>query len=52
MDELLWGKDLEDVFDWVKRLQMATKFVSMMRRSFSRLLNLIYKERPMTGTRN
>jgi len=25
MDELLWGKDLEDVFDWVERLQMATK---------------------------
>jgi hypothetical protein len=25
MDELLWGKDLENVFDWVERLQMATK---------------------------
>ncbi len=21
MDELFWGKDLEDVFDWAKRLQ-------------------------------
>jgi hypothetical protein len=25
MDELLWGKDLEDMFDWVERLQMAAK---------------------------
>jgi hypothetical protein len=23
MDELFWGKDLEDVFDWAKRLKMA-----------------------------
>jgi hypothetical protein len=20
MDELFWGKDMEDVFDWIKRL--------------------------------
>jgi hypothetical protein len=25
MDELFWGKDLEDVFDRVERLQMVTK---------------------------
>jgi hypothetical protein len=25
IDELFWGKDLEDMFDWVERLQMATK---------------------------
>ncbi len=25
MDELLWGKDLEDVFDWVERLKMPAK---------------------------
>jgi hypothetical protein len=25
MDELLWGKDLEDVFDWAKKLQMVAK---------------------------
>ncbi len=25
MDELFWGKDLEDVFDWVERLQMAVE---------------------------
>jgi hypothetical protein len=25
MDELLWGKDLEDVFEWVERLKMAAK---------------------------
>ncbi len=23
MDELFWGKDTEDVFDWTKKLQMA-----------------------------
>ncbi len=23
MDELFWGKDLEDVSDWAERLQMA-----------------------------
>ncbi len=23
MDELFWGKDMEDVFDWVERLQIA-----------------------------
>jgi hypothetical protein len=23
MDGPFWGKDLEDVFDWVERLQMA-----------------------------
>ncbi len=23
MDELFWGKDMEDVFDWIKRLQMV-----------------------------
>ncbi len=23
MDELLWGKELEDKFDWAERLQMA-----------------------------
>jgi hypothetical protein len=23
MDGLFWEKDLEDVFDWVERLQMA-----------------------------
>jgi len=25
MDELFWGKDLEDVFDWVERLHMAVE---------------------------
>jgi hypothetical protein len=25
MDELFWGKDMEDVFDWIKRMWMATK---------------------------
>jgi hypothetical protein len=25
MDELFWGKDLKDVFDWAKRLQMAVE---------------------------
>jgi hypothetical protein len=25
MDESFWGKDLEDVFDWVERLQMAVE---------------------------
>jgi hypothetical protein len=25
MDESFWGKDLEDVFDWVERLQMLVK---------------------------
>jgi len=25
MDELFWGNDLEDVFDWVERLQMAVE---------------------------
>jgi hypothetical protein len=23
MNEFFWGKDLEDVFDWVERIQMA-----------------------------
>jgi hypothetical protein len=23
MDELFWGKDMEDVFDWTKKLQMV-----------------------------
>jgi len=25
MDELLWGKDMEDVFDWIEKLQLAKK---------------------------
>jgi hypothetical protein len=25
MDELFWGKEFEDVHDWVDRLEMATK---------------------------
>lgn len=25
MDELFWGKDMEDDFDWTKRLQMVIK---------------------------
>jgi hypothetical protein len=25
MDKLFWGKDMEDVFDWTKRLQMVRK---------------------------
>jgi len=25
MDELFWGKDLEDVFDWAERLHMAVE---------------------------
>jgi hypothetical protein len=25
MDELLWRNDLEDVFNWAKRLQITTK---------------------------
>jgi hypothetical protein len=23
MDELFWGKDMEDVFDWIERLMMV-----------------------------
>jgi hypothetical protein len=25
MDELFWGKDMEDIFDWTKQLRMVTK---------------------------
>jgi len=25
MDELFWGKDMEEIFDWTKRLQMAVE---------------------------
>jgi hypothetical protein len=25
MDELLWGKELEDVFDWAKKLHMVVE---------------------------
>ncbi len=25
MDELFWGKELEDVFDWAKKLHMAVE---------------------------
>jgi len=25
MDKLVWGKDMEDIFDWTKRLQMVGK---------------------------
>lgn len=23
MDELFWGKDMQDVFDWIEKIQMA-----------------------------
>jgi hypothetical protein len=25
MEELFWGKDMEDIFDWTKRLQMVVE---------------------------
>jgi hypothetical protein len=25
MDEMFWGKDLEDVFDWAERLQHGNR---------------------------
>jgi hypothetical protein len=25
VDELLWGKEFEDILDWIKRLEMASK---------------------------
>ncbi len=25
MDQLLWGKDFEDILDWIERLKMASE---------------------------
>ncbi len=49
MDELFWGKDLEDVFDWVERLQMQQRCENMMRRSCLKLLGLTYTIKRKTG---
>jgi len=51
MDELLWGKDLKYVFDWVEKLQMATKVHEYDEEKFFKIAKLIYKERPRTGIR-
>jgi len=40
MDELLWGKDLKDVFNWVKRLQMATKICEYDEEKFFKIVRL------------
>ncbi len=51
MDELFWGKDLEDVFDQVKRLQMAIEVQEYDEDFFSNLLNLTYVETQKTSAR-
>jgi hypothetical protein len=36
MDELLWGREFEDVHDWAERLKMATKVGILMNKSYSK----------------
>ncbi len=41
MDEFLWGKDMEDVFDQTQRLQMAAKVRELDEDKLFKLPNLI-----------
>jgi len=43
MDELFWDKDMEDVFDWTKRLQMATKVKELDEDKFFKIAKLNLK---------
>jgi len=43
MDELFWDKDMEDVFDWTKRLQMATKVRELDEDKFFKIAKLNLK---------
>jgi hypothetical protein len=37
MDKLFWGRDYEDVSDWVERLTMAVEVRDLMQTNYSRL---------------
>jgi hypothetical protein len=37
MDELFWGKDMEDVFCWMERLQMVAKVKELNENKFSKI---------------
>lgn len=40
MDELFWGKDLEDVFDWGERLHMAIEVCEYDEEKFLKIIKL------------
>jgi hypothetical protein len=37
MDELFWGKDMENVFCWMERLQMVAKVKELNENKFSKI---------------
>jgi hypothetical protein len=39
MDELFWGEELEDVTNWAKKLEMATKVKGIDEQKNSKLVN-------------
>ncbi len=39
MDELFWGNEFEDVYDWVERLEMVAKVRELTSKNCSRLAN-------------
>ncbi len=45
MDELFWGRDHEDVNDWVERLTMATKVQDLNANKLFKIAKLNLKAR-------
>lgn len=46
MDELFWGKDMEDIFDWTKQLRMVTKVQELDEEKLFKIAKLNLKGKP------
>ncbi len=49
MDGPFWGKDLEDVFDWVKNFKWQHKFENMMKRNYLKFPSSTYVIKQIIG---
>lgn len=52
MNEIFWGKDMEDVFNSIKKLQRLKRSKNWMKKNYSKLWNSTWKERPKIGAVN
>jgi hypothetical protein len=43
MDELFWGKDMEDIFDWIEQLRMVTKVQELDEKKLFKIVKLNLK---------
>jgi hypothetical protein len=52
MDELFWGKDMEDVFDWTEILWMVVEVQKLDEEKLFKITKLNLKGKLKIGTKN